>query len=221
MVSSSVYRKFFMALSGIFLIVFLTQHLIINLTSIISVGLFNQISHFMGTNPIVQYFLQPVLILGVIFHFVMGFLLELKNNKARLTGYSKPNIGSGSSWASRNMIITGVVILSFLCAHLYDFWLHEISQKYIQGDMSGLGPDGEYRYWRELNYKFQGNLFVVVVYCVSFFALGLHLAHGFTSSIQSIGLGSRRVYLIQKIGQAYSFLVPAGFTIIAMYHYLC
>ena len=78
MLNSSVARKLFMALSGLFLIIFLTQHLLINLTSLISSDLFNTISHFMGTNPIVQYILQPILILGVFFHFVMGFVLEIK-----------------------------------------------------------------------------------------------------------------------------------------------
>ena len=63
----------------------------------------------MGTNPIVQYILQPILILGVFFHFVMGFVLEIKNSRARVKSYAKANLGVGSSWASRNMIISGVV----------------------------------------------------------------------------------------------------------------
>ena len=131
MLNSSVARKLFMALSGLFLIIFLTQHLLINLTSLISPDLFNTISHFMGTNPIVQYILQPILILGVFFHFVMGFVLEIKNSRARVKSYAKANLGVGSSWASRNMIISGVVILSFLFIHFYDFWVHEMNVKYV------------------------------------------------------------------------------------------
>ena len=66
-----------MALSAFFLMFFLIMHLSVNLLSLISEEAFNTASHFMGTNPLVQFALQPVLIFGVVFHFVMGFVLEL------------------------------------------------------------------------------------------------------------------------------------------------
>ena len=78
---SSIGKKLLMALSGIFLVVFLTQHFLINVTSVFSEEIFNFLSHFMGNNPIVQFILQPILIFGVIFHFVMGFYLEIINRK--------------------------------------------------------------------------------------------------------------------------------------------
>jgi len=208
-----------MALSGIFLIVFLTQHLVINITSVISEDLFNNISHFMGTNPLVQYILQPILILGLVFHFVLGFILEIKNNRARAQGYAKSNAGEGSSWASRNMIISGIVILSFLFIHFYDFWVHEMTVKYVKGDMSGLDLDGNFRYWNELNQKFQGNFIMLFGYCFSFVALGLHLAHGFASSIQSTGVGQNRFKAIKRISFVYAVLIPLGFSVIAIYHF--
>ena len=219
MLNSSVVRKFLMALSGIFLIIFLTQHLFINLTSVISEDLFNTISHFMGTNPLVQYVLQPILILGVIFHFVLGFILELQNNRARVQGYAKANVGQGSSWPSRNMIISGIVILSFLFIHFYDFWIHEMTVKYFDGDMSGLDSEGNFRYWNELNQKFYGNPVMLIAYSISFIALGLHLVHGFASSIQSVGVGSNRFRAAKKISLAYAVLVPLGFLLIAIYHF--
>ena len=74
---SSIGRKIAMALSAFFLMVS------INIMSVFSPEMFNEVSHFMGTNPLVQYALQPVLIFGVVFHFVMGFALELKNKKAK------------------------------------------------------------------------------------------------------------------------------------------
>ena len=68
LISSSIGRKILMALSGIFLVVFLTQHFLINITSVFSENLFNTLSHFMGNNPLVQFILQPVLIFGVILY---------------------------------------------------------------------------------------------------------------------------------------------------------
>ena len=78
-IKSSIGKKLLMALSGLFLVIFLTQHFLINITSVISADIFNALSHFMGTNPIVQFILQPILIFGVIFHFLMGFYLEIFN----------------------------------------------------------------------------------------------------------------------------------------------
>mgnify|MGYP006057484333 FL=1 len=87
LLSSTIFRKVAMALSGLFLMVFLLQHFVINITSVFSATIFNQFSHFMGTNALVQFLMQPILIGGVIFHFVMGFILELQNSSARGTKY--------------------------------------------------------------------------------------------------------------------------------------
>ena len=81
---SSIGRKVAMALSAFFLMFFLLQHLVINILSVFSPDAFNEVSHFMGTNPLVQFALQPVLIFAVVFHFIMGFILELKNKKATI-----------------------------------------------------------------------------------------------------------------------------------------
>jgi len=151
--SSSIGRKFAMALSALFLLVFLLQHFTINFLSVFSEELFNEVSHFMGTNPLVQFALQPVLIFGVVFHFIMGFILEIKNNKAREIKYEMNKGAANSTWFSRNMIWSGLVILGFIGLHFYDFWIPEINIKYIQGDMSGM-INGEYRYFEEMVHKF-------------------------------------------------------------------
>src|SRR5690606_19525956 len=132
LVKSSIARKVVMALSGLFLVVFLLQHFTINLSSVLAPDTFNSWSHFMGYNPLVQFILQPILILGVIVHFVMGFVLEGQNKKARGGSYVKFNWNSNSHCASRNMISSGWVILAFLALHMYDFWVHEMAYKYIE-----------------------------------------------------------------------------------------
>ena len=203
-----------MALSALFLIFFLLQHLTINLTSVFSPDLFNEASHFMGYNPIVQYALQPVLILGVIFHFVMGFILELKNKAGRDVGYDTYNGGSSSTWMSRNMIWSGLAILGFICLHFYDFWIHEINVKYI--DVQSEDPT---RYYEELRHKFV-DIWRVVLYVISFVFLGLHLNHGFASAFQSVGARGNYSSLIKKAGVAYSIIVPLGFVFIALFHYI-
>ena len=136
---TSIARKVAMALSALFLIVFLVIHLAVNFTSVFSADLFNELSHFMGTNPLVQGLMQPILMLGVIFHFVMGFVLEIQNRKARgANAYARYNGAANSTWMSRNMIYSGMFILIFLGIHLVDFWVHEMTVKYVEGDMLSL-----------------------------------------------------------------------------------
>ena len=112
--SSSIARKIVMALSGLFLVFFLGQHFVINITSVIAPDTFNTWSHFMGYNPLVQYALQPVLIAGVIVHFVMGFVLEIQNRKARGVRYFKYNGGANASWISAFVTLNTTAALMLL-----------------------------------------------------------------------------------------------------------
>ncbi|WP_405610600.1 succinate dehydrogenase cytochrome b subunit [Polaribacter sp. Asnod1-A03] len=215
---SSIGRKVAMALSAFFLMFFLIMHLSVNLLSLFSEEAFNTASHFMGTNPLVQFALQPVLIIGVVFHFVMGFILELKNRKAQGVSYAKNNGAANSTWMSRNMIYSGIAILAFIILHFIDFWIPELNTKYVVGDMSGL-HNGEMRYFHELVEKFHNPL-RVGAYVIAFVFLGLHLAHGFTSAFQSMGATASRKKTLQTFGKIYSIVIPLGFIVIALFHHL-
>jgi succinate dehydrogenase / fumarate reductase cytochrome b subunit len=217
---TSIGRKILMALSALFLMLFLLQHLSINMLSVISADAFNEVSQFMGANPVVQFILQPILIFAVVFHFVMGFYLEAKNRAAREVKYYQYKGSANASWMSRNMLISGLVILAFLGLHFYDFWIPEINVKYIQGDMSGLNEAGEFRFYEELVHKFTDPI-RVVIYCVAFVLLSLHLLHGFQSAFQSVGVNTPKVTpFLMKLGKAYSIVVPLGFVFIALFHFL-
>ena len=180
--SSTILRKFAMALSGLFLMLFLLQHFAINITSVFSETIFNQFSHFMGTNAIVQFVLQPILIFGVIFHFVMGFILDIQNRSARGTRYAVYKGSANASWVSRNMLISGGTVLAFLALHFYDFWVHEMAYKYVEAN-----PEDPTRYYHETVEKF-APFWRTVLYVVSFVLLSLHLWHGFASSFQCVEL---------------------------------
>ena len=220
--NSSIGRKFAMALSALFLMVFLLQHFTINILSVLSPDTFNDVSHFMGTFWVIQYLLQPVLILGVIFHFVMGFVLEYKNNNARKIGYAKTSRAANSTWMSRNMLLTGAVVLAFMGLHFYDFWFPEINIKFIEGDMSGLidpnNADSGYRYLEHLQHKFVDG-WRVAIYVVSFVLLSLHLLHGFNSAFQSVGANNKYVKGLKGFSKVYAIGIPLGFIFIALFHF--
>ena len=217
--NSSIARKISMALSAIFLMVFLLQHFAINFTSVFSSQVFNEISHFMGTNPLVQFVLQPILIFGVIFHFIMGFILEYRNHKSSKVKYAYNKGSANSTWMSRNMIWSGLAILSFMVLHFVDFWFPEINTKFIQNDWSGLHINAEeFRYFDELQHKFSYAP-RVIFYCIAFCFLSLHLMHGFTSAFQSMGSTVGRKKILQNLSYVYSIFIPLGFVFIALYHF--
>lgn len=202
-----------MALSGLFLVVFLTQHFTINLTSVFSENIFNTISHFMGNNFVVQFILQPILIFGVVFHFIMGFILEYINRKSRDTSYVSFKGSSNSNWMSRNMIYSGIVILSFLGLHFYDFWIPEINYKYVE-----VLPLDQDRYYQELVHKFESPI-RTTIYSISFVFLALHLYHGFSSSFQSVGFNNKYSSALKLFANGFSIIIPLGFIFIAIYHH--
>ncbi|RTZ02498.1 succinate dehydrogenase cytochrome b subunit [Flavobacterium sp. RSP49] len=213
LLKSSIAKKVAMALSGLFLVLFLAQHFFINMTSVFSADTFNSISHFMGNNPLVQFVIQPILIVGVIFHFIMGFVLEFKNNSARPISYAKNNGAANSSWASRNMIISGSVVLAFLLVHFYDFWVPEMVYKYVD-----VSPLNETRYFHELAEKFESPI-RTGLYCLSFLLLSLHLWHGFSSSFQSVGFNNKYSKSLKGFGYGFAIVIPFGFIFIALFHH--
>ncbi|WP_394332685.1 succinate dehydrogenase cytochrome b subunit [Altibacter lentus] len=211
--SSSIARKVAMALSGLFLVFFLAQHFTINFTSVIAPDTFNSWSHFMGTNILVQFILQPVLIFGVVFHFVMGFILEIRNRNARAISYKKFHGNTNSTWASRNMIISGLVILAFLGLHFYDFWIPEMVHKYIESH-----PEDATRYYAETVHKFESPV-RVGIYVLAFILLIFHLWHGFSSAFQSVGFNNKYSKALRGFTQVFAVAIPLGFIFIALYHH--
>lgn len=209
---SSVGRKILMALSGFFLLVFLLQHLTINMISVFSASKFNAASEFMGTNPLIQYVLQPVLFFGIIFHLIMGIYLDIKNKAARPVKYAMNKPGENASWVSRNMIITGIMVLLFIGLHMVNFFIPSINAHYITHDHLDS--------YQMVVTKMTEPLYVGI-YILAFIFLSLHLMHGFQSAFQSVGFNHKKYTpVIKKLGYLYAICVPLGNIIIAVFHYV-
>ena len=213
-IKSSIARKIAMALSGFFLVFFLLFHCTVNMTSVFSADVYNQFSHFLGNNFVVQAFMQPVLVFGIVFHFVMGFILEIRNNRARSVKYAKYKGGANAPWVSRNMIISGLVILAFLGYHFADFFIPELVYKYVD-----VNPKDATRYMPELLHKFESPV-RVGIYIVSFILLGLHLWHGFASAFQSMGVNNKYTSGLKKFTKVFAVVIPVAFIFIALFHHL-
>jgi|SRR5690625_1367784 len=212
--NTTVARKFAMGISGLFLVLFLLMHVTVNFMSTISADIYNSLSGFMGYNFLVQLLLQPILIIGVVFHFVMGMVLEFNNKQARPVPYVKYDKSSNTTWMSRNMIYTGLVILLFLGLHMYDFFFPEVGHKFNTGYEIAQAQD----FYAVLVEKFQDPI-RVGIYVISFIFLMLHLLHGFYGSFQSVGWGDRNSRAMKGFTKWFSILVPLLFIYIALFHY--
>jgi len=223
---SSIGKKLIMSVSGLFLVLFLFVHLIINSFLLVpdEGRLFNAAAHFMMSNPVIKV-IEPILAAGFIIHIIWGVVLTLQNRKARgkekyVSGAKTKNV----SWASKNMLILGLAIFAFLILHLSHFYLKMkftgselISSIYI--DIAGLIVKVDDNY-ALLNYKFSF-LWVVIVYVFAGFCLALHLSHGVWSGFQSAGF-SNQIWLkrLKKMAIVFAWIVGIGFSAIATGQYL-
>ena len=207
---SSIVRKFIMALSGLFLIIFLITHLVINsLTLASSKDLFNDAAHFMATNPII-YAMQYVLALGFIIHIGMGVKLTIQNKRARSQEYVYNKMSKNTDLSSRSMIISGGLVIVFLALHLRDY--------FYQMKFVGL-PEGTTDY--DLVVNLFTNPYYTAVYVIAFIVLGVHLNHGFKSAFQSMGANHKKYNpLIKIVSTAYSIVIALGFSTIAIFHFI-
>jgi len=120
---SSLAKKYWMALTGLFLCLFLIGHLAGNLQLLVPDNAlnFNKYALFMTTNPAVK-ILSYVTYISIIFHSIDGAILVFQNQAARPIKYARNNAAANSPWASRNMGILGTVILVFIVTHMITFW---------------------------------------------------------------------------------------------------
>lgn len=214
--TASIGRKFIMSISGIFLLMFICVHLGINLLLLFddSGELFNLGAHFMATNPLIK-IMEPVLGLGFVVHIIWSFLISLQNYKARPVGYDKSNAGYSSTWASRNMLVLGSLVLVFLVMHIIQFFIPVKTGGLESVIIDGVEMHNTYLLVSEL---FKSSVLFCILYMIGGGLLGFHLGHGFWSAFQTIGM-SNKYWLkrLQFIGKIYAIVVAVGFAIIPLY----
>jgi len=217
LLGSSLAKKYWMAFTGLFLCVFLIGHLAGNLQLFIG-GTegqlqFNEYAKFMTTNPLVKV-LSYVTYFSILFHAVDGIMLTLQNRKARPVKYAYNKPGASSSWASRSMALLGIITLLFIIIHMRSFW-YEMHF----GDI-GTDANGNKDLHTITVAAFQ-QLWYVALYVVCMIALAFHLAHGFQSGFQSLGLRHPKYKpLIDKAGIGFGVVIPLLFASIPVYLYL-
>lgn len=207
-----------MSLTGIFLILFLTVHLIGNLQLLKSDGgaAFNIYSEFMGNNTLIQ-LISKGNFFFIALHTVQGLLLYFQNKGAKASRYAV-NPGN-ASWASRNMALLGTLILAFILMHLGHFW---VQFKFFSGSLDQVTIEGASMidaYGRVV--EVLTNPIWLVCYLIGLAVLAFHLSHGFQSAFQTLGLNHKKYTpLIRGLGLGYSIVIPLLFAVIPIFLYI-
>lgn len=181
---TSIGKKFTMAITAIFLFLFIVLHLWGNLKIYAGPTVFNDYSHHLRTmgEPIFGYgqllwFVRIVLIVSVLWHIVAYLQLWAQDRAARRVGYRQysPEVFSA---ASRVMKWGGLTIFLFVIWHLLDLTFGTVNPGFTAGDPYH-NVIATFQRWP-----------VVAFYVLAVLALGMHLYHGIWSAFQTFGLNN-------------------------------
>lgn len=222
--TSAVGKKIVMALTGIFLIIFLLVHVGLNACIFAdwvdtkdNGEMFNKAAHFMGSTIITR-ILEMVLFAGFIIHIIQGYVIEAKNRVHRGQGYKMALGSRGSTWMSRSMALLGTLIFLFLILHISKFWW---SSRVTQDLDSVVYNNVEMHNLFLRMYSVFQQPWIVVAYLIGVAALGFHLFHGFHSAFRSMGVHNKKYLgMLKWLGYGFTILVSIGFALMPVSMYL-
>ena len=214
LINSSIGRKVVMSVTGIALILFLTFHGCMNVVALFSEEGYNMICEFLGANWYAVVATLGLAALAVL-HIVYAFILTAQNRTARGDNRYEvaTQVNAGKvEWASKNMLVLGLIICIGLLVHLWNFWYNMMFAELV-GAMPAISPTDGFGWIKE---TFSNPVFVVI-YVVWLVAIWFHLTHGFWSAMQTLGV-SGKVWLKrwQCIGMIYVSVLMLLFLIVVL-----
>ena len=212
--NSSIGRKVVMSVTGLALILFLTFHCCMNIAALFSAKAYNMICELLGANWYAVVATLALAALAVI-HIVYAFILTAQNRTAR--GNNRYDVATTVNpgkveWASKNMLVLGIIICLGLLLHLFNFWYNMMFAELLEMPTK-LSPTDGFGWIVE---TFSCPVYVVL-YVIWLFALWFHLTHGFWSAMQTLGW-SGKIWLCRWkwIGGIYVTLLFLGFLIVVL-----
>lgn len=211
-----------MSITGLFLVFFLMFHAVMNLVAVISTEAYDAVCAFLGAN---WYALAGTLVLagGFLIHILLSIFITLKNRKARgPERYASVGHNEKVSWAGKNMLVLGLIVIGFAGLHLWQFWAKMQLVEIMGGhevELNGVmvSPTSGAAF---IEYYFS-NIWFAVLYLVWLGALWFHLTHGFWSALQTVGWNNK-VWLarLEKISYWVATIVCAMFALVVVVFYL-
>ncbi len=212
LINSSIGRKVIMSVTGIALVLFLTFHMSMNVVALFSGSAYNLICEFLGAN---WYAVVATAGLGAltVIHIVYAFILTAQNRRARgAERYAVTDWSPKVEWASRNMLVLGLIIVLGLLLHIFNFWYNMMFAELLHLP-TRFSPSDGFAYIQETF----SNPVYVVLYVVWLAALWFHLSHGFWSAMQTLGINGKVWFDRWKtIGLVYTTLLMLGFLVVVL-----
>ena len=214
LINSSIGRKVVMSVTGIALILFLTFHGCMNMVALFSEEGYNMICEFLGANWYAVVATLGLAALAVI-HIVYAFILTAQNRTARGDNRYEVSttVNAGKvEWASKNMLVLGLIVVVGLLLHLWNFWYNMMFAELI-GAMPAISPTDGFGWIKE---TFSNPVFVVL-YIIWLVAIWFHLSHGFWSALQTLGWSGKTWFCRWKtIGLIYVTLLMLCFLVVVL-----
>jgi succinate dehydrogenase / fumarate reductase cytochrome b subunit len=212
-------RKNIIAVTGLFLCIFLIVHLSANAMLIfpeeVARGWYNSYSTTLRESPLIK-IVAYLLYLSIVLHALYALLITIRNRKAKPQKYVMDHSSENSTWASKNMGILGVLILVFIMIHLANFWARI---KLGLGESVGVDAKGNKDVY-EVTYSLFHNIYFVLFYAICAVPLAFHLHHGFKSSFKTLGFYHKKgTAIIAKASLVYAIIMGVGFGLIPIIVY--
>lgn len=206
-----IFRKTILALTGLFICIFLIAHLSANFLLLLPEEkariMYNNYSATLRGNFLIS-IVAYINYACILFHVLYAVIVTRKNKSLRSVGYAMNSASENSSWTSQNMMLLGSIIFSFIVIHMANFWfkvkiLHQDTDLY------------------QMVYELFKNPYYVLIYSLGMIPLGLHLSHGVQSAFKTLGLYHKKyIKMIAKVSVIFAIFMGLGFAIIPIILYL-
>ncbi|MEY2409721.1 MAG: succinate dehydrogenase / fumarate reductase, cytochrome b subunit [Verrucomicrobiota bacterium] len=185
---STVGKKIVMALTGAALFLFVIAHLLGNLQIFLGPEALNRYGHFLQSNMELVWPARLGLLACVVLHIVAAVQLSAANKAARPVGYEGNPHPVATTYASRTMLMSGLIIAAFIIYHLLHFTVLVKGLNFSGQDFAAFQDEkGRHDIYRMMILGFQQPI-VTIFYLVAMALLCLHLSHGIYAMFQSLGL---------------------------------
>ena len=213
------FRKTVIALTGLFLCIFLIVHLSANcillLPQDIAIDAYNSYSTTLRESPLIKV-VAYVLYISIVLHAFYALVVTINNRKAKANKYILNRSKENSTWASQNMGVLGSLILIFIIIHLANFWARI---KLGIGEAVAIDANGNKDVY-EVTYSLFQNIYFVIFYSLMAIPLAYHLHHGLKSAFKTLGFYHKRgLKLLAKVSLVYALIMGIGFGLIPLIVY--
>ncbi len=188
LLKSSLAKKFVMAATGALLFLFVVGHMVGNLQIFLGPEAINRYGHFLQSNVELLWPVRIGLLAILILHIWSAAKVSRENKAARPVGYAGDPAAPAASYASRTMLMSGLIVAAFIIYHLLHYTVQVKAINLTGTDFVSLHDDkNRHDVYAMMVLGFRQPI-VAGFYVVAIALLCTHLSHGVYAMFQSLGI---------------------------------